>query len=95
MKKESEKEKILAKHLLGKSGKNIDKAVYETFKDEILEILRNKELTHTELLDQLNKRLKNKFSGNISWYGETMKLDLEARSLIERINSQPQRYRLA
>jgi ribosomal protein S17E len=65
MKKESAAEKILTKHPLGKSGKNIDKEVYETFKEAIISILQHKELTHTELLDQLNKRLKNKFSGNI------------------------------
>jgi hypothetical protein len=93
MKRESE-EKIPTKHPLGKSGKNIDKEVYETFKEAIILILQNKELTHTELLDRLNKRLKNKFSGNISWYGETMKLDLEARRVIERTSDKPQKYRL-
>ena len=67
---------------------------YETLKAAILSALRNKELTHTELLDQLNKSLKNKFSGNISWYGETVKLDLEARKMIERTSSKPQKYRL-
>lgn len=42
MKKESEKEKTLTKHPLGKSGVNIDKAVYETFKDGILDKLSNR-----------------------------------------------------
>src|SRR5258707_741734 len=64
-------EKILTKHPLGKSGKNISKQNYETLKKAILSALRNKELTHTELFNQLNKNLKSKFSGNISWYGET------------------------
>jgi hypothetical protein len=48
--------------------------------------LQDKELTHTELFRQLTKDLKGKFSGNISWYGETVKLDLEARTIIERKN---------
>jgi hypothetical protein len=87
-------EKILTKHPLGKSGKNIDRKKYETLKNAILSALRNKELTHTELFNQLNKSLKNKFSGNISWYGETVKLDLEARKIIERTSSKPQKYRL-
>jgi Family of unknown function (DUF6958) len=87
-------QKILTKHPLGKSGKNIDKQKYETLKRAILSTLRNKELTHTELFKQLNKDLNKKFSGNISWYGETVKLDLEARRLIERTSAKPQKYRL-
>ena len=80
-------EKMLTKHPLGKSGKNIDKQKYETLKKAILSALRKKELTHTELFDRLNKSLKGKFSGNISWYGETVKLDLEAKKIIERTAS--------
>jgi hypothetical protein len=87
-------EKILTKHPLGKSGKNISKQKYETLKKTILSALRNRELTHTELFKQLNKGLKNKFEGNVSWYGETVKLDLEARKVIERTSSKPQKYRL-
>ncbi len=87
-------EKILTKHPLGKSGKNISKENYETLKGAILSALGNKELTHTELFNQLNKKLKGKFSGNVSWYGETVKLDLEARKIIERTSSQPQKYRV-
>ena len=87
-------EKILTKHPLGKSGKNISKQKYEALKKAILTALRSRELTHTELFNQLNKRLKNKFAGNISWYGETVKLDLEVRKIIERTSSKPQKYRL-
>jgi hypothetical protein len=87
-------EKILTKHPLGKSGKNISKQKYQTLKKAILLALRNKELGHTELFNQLNKSLKSKISGNVSWYGETVKLDLEARKIIERTSSKPQKYRL-
>lgn len=87
-------EKILTKHPLGKSGKNIDRQKYETMKKAIVSGLRNKELTHTELFAQLGKNLRGKFSGNVSWYAETVKLDLEARKIIERIASKPQKYRL-
>ena len=86
--------KILTKHPLGKSGKNIDKNKYDIVKEAILSALRNNELTHTELFSRLNKSLKGKFPGNISWYGETVKLDLEAKKIIERTASKPQRYRL-
>jgi hypothetical protein len=87
-------EKILTKHPLGKNGKNIDRQKYETLKKAILSALKNTELTHDELFKRLNETLKNKFSGNISWYGETVKLDLEARKIIERTSSKPQKYRL-
>ena len=87
-------EKILTKHPLGKSGKNISKEKYETLKKAILTALKNAQLTHTQLFNELNNRLRRRFSGNISWYGETVKLDLEARKIIERTSSKPQKYRL-
>lgn len=87
-------EKILTKHPQGKTGRNISKKSYDTFKTAILAALRKKELTHTELFEQLNENLKGKFDGNISWYGETVKLDLEARKIIERTDSRPQRYKV-
>lgn len=87
-------EKMLTKHPLGKSGKNISKQKYDTLKKAILSALTSKELTHTELFNRLNKALKNKFTGNISWYGETVKLDLEARKIIRRTDSKPQKYGL-
>ena len=87
-------DKILTKHPLGKSGKNIDRQKYETLKKAIVSALQKKELTHTELSNQLNKSLKGKFLGNISWYGETVKLDLEARKIVQRTSSKPQKYRL-
>ncbi len=87
-------DKILTKHPLGKSGRTISTESYETLKKAILSALNGKELTHSELFDQLNKNLDGKFAGNISWYGETVKLDLEARGTIERTGSKPQKYRL-
>ena len=87
-------EKILTKHPLGKSGRIIDRKKYDTLKKAILSALRKNDLTHTELFSRLNKSLKGKFSGNISWYGETVKLDLEAKRIVERTASTPQKYRL-
>ncbi len=86
-------DKIRTKHPLGKSGKNIDRAKYETLKKAILTALKKEELTHTELFDRLGQNLKGKFSGNISWYAETVKLDLEARKIIERTSATPPKYR--
>ena len=67
-------EKIFTKHPLGKSGKNIDKQKYETLKRAILSALRKNDLTHIELFSRLNKSLKGKFSGNISWYAKPLSL---------------------
>ena len=61
----------------------------------MLSALRGKELTHTELLAGLSRGLKGRFPGNVSWYAETVKLDLEARGIIERTSSQPQTYWLS
>ena len=87
--------KILTKHPLGKSGRNIDQTTYDSVKSSILTALHVKELTHPELFAKLNKMLKGKLQGNISWYGETVKLDLEARKIIQRTNTKPQKYKLA
>jgi hypothetical protein len=87
-------EKIFTKHPLGKSGRNISKQNYDTMKQAILKTLRKKELTHTELMNTLNKDLKSKFADNISWYAETVKLDLEARKIIERTSSKRAKYRI-
>ena len=87
-------EKILTKHPRGKRGVNIDQQKYDTLKKAILAALKNKELSHDELFERLDARLEGKFSGGIHWYGETVKLDLEARKRIERTSSNPQKYRL-
>jgi Family of unknown function (DUF6958) len=87
-------EKILTKHPQGKTGRNISRQTYETVKAAILAALGKRELTHNELFEQLNKKLNGKISGNVSWYGETVKLDLEARKIVERTDSKPQRYRV-
>jgi len=86
--------KIKTRHPLGKAGRTISKQKYEAVKKTILSTLRGRELTHTELFQALGTKLAGKFDGNISWYGETVKLDLEARKTIQRTATRPQRYRL-
>jgi hypothetical protein len=88
-------DKVLTKHPLGKSGKNISKGNYDLFRAAILAALKGRELTHTELVDQLHKSLNGRFAGNVGWYAETVKLDLEAGKAIERTSSKPQRYRVS
>ncbi|NQX54438.1 hypothetical protein HQN86_12505 [Pedobacter panaciterrae] len=78
----------------GKTNKKIAMVKYECVKSELLDILSGEKLTHTQLMDTLYQRLKDTFEGRVQWYGETVKLDLEARGLIERIGTKPQKYRL-
>lgn len=87
-------EKILTKHPLGKTGKRIDRQKYEVVKATILSALKKKALTHSELFEQLDRSLTGKFTGSIHWYGETVKLDLEARRIIQRGAEKPAKYRL-
>jgi hypothetical protein len=67
----------------------IDREKHEMLKAAIISILTGQDLTHTELFEALNKELKGKFEGNISWYAEGVKLDLEAHKVIERIPAKP------
>jgi hypothetical protein len=91
---EMAEKKILTKHPLGKSGRTIDREKYDVLKAAIVAALGDRELTHDELMEKVNKGLKGKFDGNVSWYAETVKLDLEARKVIERTASKPQKYRV-
>jgi hypothetical protein len=87
-------ERILTGHPLCKSGKNIKIADCELFTKAIIKTLKGKELTHTEMMSDLNNSLAGKFPGNIGWYAETVKLHLEATDVIERTTSKPAKYRL-
>jgi len=78
----------------GKTNKKISLKKYEFIKENILSILDEKELTHTELMEELYARVKDNFEGGVQWYGETVKLDLEARKRIVRTISKPEKYKL-
>ena len=82
-------DKILTLHPQGRKGVHIDRAKYETMKKTLLQRLGKKGLTHSELTDAVVKALKGKFLGSIPWYMESVKLDLEARKVIERIAGKP------
>ena len=78
----------------GKTNKRISLEKYNVIKDNILSILKDIELTHTELMEKLYDNVKDTFEGGVQWYGETVKLDLEARKIIERTGTKPDRYRM-
>jgi hypothetical protein len=63
----------------GKVNKRIALKKYNTIMENIVAILGKKELTHTELMEKLYSNVKDSFEGGVQWYGETVKLDLEAR----------------
>ncbi|HYJ33260.1 MAG TPA: hypothetical protein VE326_08570 [Candidatus Binatia bacterium] len=85
---------IRTRHPQGKSGKNIAKEKYDAVKAAMLSALQGRELTHAELMRALEGKLKRNFDGNVHWYGETVKLDLESRKLVQRTATRPQKYRL-
>lgn len=52
-------------------------------------------LTFTEMAELVEKKVAGRFEGSVLWYGEVVKLDLEARKIIERISgTRPQKYRI-
>jgi len=78
----------------GKTNKSISLEKYELVKSAILEILQHHSLSHTELMEAIHQRVKDTLQGNAQWYGETVKLDLEARHLIQRSKAKPPIYSL-
>ncbi len=88
-------EKIQTLHPLpGKINKRISLEKYTLIKDNILAILKEGDLSHTELMERLYNNVKDVFEGGIQWHGEVVKLDLEARKIIERTRSKPEKYHI-
>jgi len=78
--------------IASKTNKRISLRKYQIIKENILSILADAELTHTELMEALYSRVKDSFDGGVQWYGETVKLDLEARQIIKRTKTKPEKY---
>jgi hypothetical protein len=90
-------EKILAKHPQpDKQGVRISKEKYELIRKTILDTLHaNEGITFTELTEAVKGKLEGTFDGSIAWYVTTVKLDLEARNVIERVpETKPQQLRV-
>jgi hypothetical protein len=77
-----------------KTNKRISLDKYTYIKKHLLAVLKKTPLTHTDLMEALYERVKDEFEGGVQWYGETVKLDLEARGVIERTGKKPEMYRL-
>jgi len=77
-----------------KTNKKISLEKYTVIKAALLKILSRSEMTHTALMESLYNIVKDTFEGGVQWYGEVVKLDLEARGIIERTSGRPAKYRL-
>ena len=90
-------ERILTLHPAGKQGVNIDRDKYELIRQAILASLAQRgEIPFGELTEAVAANLAHPFDGSIGWYTVTVKLDLEARGVIQRVpDRSPQVIRLA
>ncbi len=87
-------EKVLTLHPDGgKSGKRITREKYDIVRAALVGCLQDGSLTQAELMRCVTETLRG-FQGSPAWYAETVKLDLEARGVIERMATKPQTYRL-
>lgn len=91
-----ENEKIMTLHPQGKKGVNILKRRYDVIRNFIMETLSDhSEIAYQELDKLAVQKLKDSFDGKVGWYVVSVKLDLEARNLIERVpNTSPHEIRL-
>jgi len=83
-------DRILTLHPEGKAGVNLEAAKYVAVKNAILSVLRDEPagVPFLELPKRVRQRLDRRPFGpgdSLAWYCVTIKLDLEARGLIERI----------
>jgi hypothetical protein len=79
----------------GKQGVNITREKYDIVRAAVLDALANGPLTLAALLEDVTQRLPADFDGKPGWYMMSLKLDLEARGVIERVpKASPQQVRL-
>lgn len=81
-----DEERVLTLHPQGKKGVNMLKRKYDQIKTFILTTIEaHDEISFERLTDLAVEKLTHHFDGKVVWYMVTVKLDLEARELIERI----------
>lgn len=83
-------------HPQGKTGVNILKRKYDIIREFILNTIKEHGEMSYQNLDKLAvQKLKDTFDGKVGWYVVSVKLDLEARKIIERIpNTSPHKLKL-
>ncbi|MFT4604709.1 MAG: hypothetical protein ACI9W4_001442 [Rhodothermales bacterium] len=90
-------DRIKTMHPQGKQGVNILRTKYDQMVNAINDSVAAKQpIGFDELLEEVERRLGDGFNGSIPWYVTTVKLDLEARGVLERVPGRgPQRLRFA
>jgi len=74
-----------------KKGVNISKEKYEAVKAALLAAIpAGRSISHENLIAAVEKKLGKTFEGSVPWYAESVKLDLEARKIIQRSKGSPQ-----
>ncbi|MDO5970332.1 hypothetical protein Q4Q35_11000 [Flavivirga aquimarina] len=88
--------KILTLHPQGKKGVNILKRRYDVIKEFIIDTIeQHGEISYESMNDLAVEKLTKSFDGKVVWYIVTVKLDLEARGIIERIpKTSPHKLRM-
>ncbi len=91
-----DEKRILTLHPKGKKGVNILKTKYDVIKDYIIaKVEEYGEITYSDLNDFAIRDLSETFDGKVGWYVVSVKLDLEAREIIERIpKTSPHKLRM-
>ena len=91
------KDTIRTLHPAKKQGVNISREKYEVIRKAILCVLQaEKEITFMKLSRAVEKEVNGNFDGSVMWYVTTVKLDMEARGELKRVqNSRPQLVKLA
>lgn len=89
-------ERIMTLHPQGKGGVSILKRRYDVIKEFILNTVQaHDEMTYQQLNDMALDILTESFDGKVAWYVVSVKLDLEARGVIERIpKTSPHKIRM-
>ncbi|MEW6287340.1 MAG: hypothetical protein AB1509_14045 [Chloroflexota bacterium] len=86
------KDTIRTLHPDKKQGVNISREKYEIIHRAITSALsQHREMPFMKLARTVEKELRGKFEGSVTWYVTTVKLDMEARGEIRRVpHSRPQ-----
>ncbi len=78
--------KVLTRHPRGKQGVNINRDKYEMMRDALIAALeREGPAPHLQLFKTVERDLAGRFDGSVGWYAECVKLDLEARGVVEPV----------
>lgn len=82
----SKEEKFQTLHPQGKNGVNISKKKYDLIRAFIIKkIKKHQQISFGNLCDLAKEEVQPNFDGKVIWYVVSVKLDLEARDIIERI----------